>query len=159
MRHYHCDLCIFCTAMERFINHFLPVSHALKLLCIKFEMNWLKRTIKNTFCFCMEDWCWSVRAPSTGEVQLILTILLLGTGKVQYYKWCGLKMLVNSVSDGINCYPVSIPTNNYNNWDPIRDLEVILQLPTYWLSTVVSSPSHVITGLWILPTNNSTHSR
>ena len=71
-----------------------------------------------------------------------------------------------SVSDGINCYPVSTPTNNYNNWGPIGDLEVILQLPndrallaTYWLSTVMSSPSHVITGLWILPTNNSTHSR
>ena len=34
-----------------------------------------------------------------------------------------------AVSHGINCYPVSTPTNNYNNWGPIRDLEVILQLP------------------------------
>ena len=32
-----------------------------------------------------------------------------------------------AVSDRINCYPVSSPTNNYNNWGPIRDLEVILQ--------------------------------
>ena len=59
-----------------------------------------------------------------------------------------------AVSDGINCYPVSTPTNNYNNWGPIRDLEVILQLPndrailaTYQLSTEMSSPSYVITGL------------
>ena len=35
-----------------------------------------------------------------------------------------------AVSDGINCYPVSTTTNNYNNWGPITDLEVILQLPT-----------------------------
>jgi len=59
-----------------------------------------------------------------------------------------------AVSDGINCYPVSTPTNNYNNWGPIRDLEVILQLPNdrailaaYQLSTEMSSPSHVVTGL------------
>jgi len=54
------------------------------------------------------------------------------------------------VSDWINCYPVSTPTNNYNNWGPIRDLEVILQLPNdrailaaYQLSTEMSSPSYV----------------
>jgi len=35
----------------------------------------------------------------------------------------------HAVSDGINCYPQSTPTNNHNNWGPIRDLEVILQLP------------------------------
>ena len=59
-----------------------------------------------------------------------------------------------AVSDGINCYPVSTPTNNYNNWGPIRDLEVILQLPNdrailaaYQLSTEMSSPSYVVTGL------------
>ena len=58
-----------------------------------------------------------------------------------------------AVSDGINCYPVSTPTNNYNNWGPIRDLEVILQLPndrailaTYQLSTEMSSTGHTITG-------------
>ena len=40
------------------------------------------------------------------------------------------------------------------NWGPIRDLEVILQLPnnravlaTYQLSTEMSSPSYVVTGL------------
>ena len=61
---------------------------------------------------------------------------------------------VRAVSDGINCYPVSTPTNNYNNWGPIRDLEVILQLPnnrailaTYQLSTEMSSAGHAITGL------------
>ena len=59
-----------------------------------------------------------------------------------------------AVSDGINCYPVSTPTNNYNNWGPIRDLEIILQLPNdrailaaYQLSTEMSSLSHVVTGL------------
>jgi len=59
-----------------------------------------------------------------------------------------------AVSDGINCYPVSTPINNYNNWGPIRDLEIILQLPNdrailaaYQLSTEMSSPSHVVTGL------------
>ena len=59
-----------------------------------------------------------------------------------------------AISDGINCYPVSTTTNNYNNWGPITDLEVILQLPNdrailaaYQLSTEMSSPSHVITGL------------
>ena len=34
------------------------------------------------------------------------------------------------VSDGIKCYPTSTATNNYNNWGPINDLQVILQLPT-----------------------------
>ena len=66
-------------------------------------------------------------------------------------------MLVLSLeSDGMNCYPVSTPTNKYNNWGPIRDLEVILQLPNdramltaYKLSTEMSSPSHVVTGLAI----------
>ena len=33
------------------------------------------------------------------------------------------------VSDGIKCYPTSTATNNYNNWGPINDLQVILQLP------------------------------
>ena len=36
-----------------------------------------------------------------------------------------------AVSDGMNCYPVSTPFNNYNNWGPIRDLEIILQLPNH----------------------------
>ena len=59
-----------------------------------------------------------------------------------------------AVSHGIHCYPVSTPTNNYNNWGPITDLQVILQLPNdrailaaYQLSTEMSSPSHVVTGL------------
>jgi len=59
-----------------------------------------------------------------------------------------------AVSDGTNCYPVLTPTNNYNNWGPIRDLEVILQLlydrailVAYQLSTEMSSPSHVVIGL------------
>ena len=34
-----------------------------------------------------------------------------------------------AVSDGIKCYPTSTATNNYNNWVPINDLQVILQLP------------------------------
>jgi len=57
-------------------------------------------------------------------------------------------------SDGIHCYLVSSPTNNYDNWGPIRDLEVILQLPndrailaTYQLSTEMSSPSYAATGI------------
>ena len=29
------------------------------------------------------------------------------------------------VSDGIKCYPTSTATNNYNNWGPINDLQVI----------------------------------
>ena len=52
------------------------------------------------------------------------------------------------VSDGIKCYPTSTATNNYNNWGPINDLQVILQLPNnrtilsaYQLSTEMSSPS------------------
>jgi len=59
-----------------------------------------------------------------------------------------------AVSDRINCYPVLTPTNTYNNWGPITDLEVILQLPNdrailaaYQLSTEMSSPSHLVTGL------------
>ena len=44
--------------------------------------------------------------------------------------------------------------NNYNNWGPINDLQVILQLPNnrailsaYQLSTEMSSPSHLVTAL------------
>ena len=55
------------------------------------------------------------------------------------------------VSDGIKCYPTSTATNNYNNWGPINDLQVILQLPNnrailsaYQLSTEMASPSHLV---------------
>ena len=58
------------------------------------------------------------------------------------------------VSDGIKCYPTSTATNNYNNWGPINDLQVTLQLPNdrailsaYQLSTQISSPSHLVTAL------------
>ena len=58
------------------------------------------------------------------------------------------------VSDGIKCYPTSTATNNYNNWGPINDLQVTLQLPNdrailsaYQLSTQMSSPSHLVTAL------------
>ena len=58
------------------------------------------------------------------------------------------------VSDGIKCYPTSTATNNYNNWGPINDLQVTLQLPNdrailsaYQLSTEMSSLSHVVTAL------------
>ena len=58
------------------------------------------------------------------------------------------------VSDGIKCYPTSTATNNYNNWGPINDLQIILQLPNnrailsaYQLSTEMSSPSHLVTAL------------
>ena len=58
------------------------------------------------------------------------------------------------VSDGIKCYPTSTATNNYNNWGPINDLQVILQLSNnrailsaYQLSTEMSSPSHLVTAL------------
>ena len=58
------------------------------------------------------------------------------------------------VSDGIKCYPTSTATNNYNNWGPINDLQVILQLPknrailsAYQLSTEMSSPSYLVTAL------------
>ena len=58
------------------------------------------------------------------------------------------------VSDGIKCYPTSTATNNYNNWGPINDLQVILQLPNnrailsaYQLSTEMSSPSYVVAAL------------
>ena len=57
-------------------------------------------------------------------------------------------------SDGIKCYPTLIATNNYNNWGPINDLQVILQLSNnrailsaYQLSTEMSSPSHLVTAL------------
>ena len=60
------------------------------------------------------------------------------------------------VSDGIKCYPTSTATNNYNNWGPINDLQVILQLPNnrsilsaYQLSTEMSSPSHLVTALHV----------
>ena len=60
------------------------------------------------------------------------------------------------VSDGIKCYPTSIATNNYNNWGPINDLQVTLQLPNdrailsaYQLSTQMSSPSHLVTALHV----------
>ena len=59
-----------------------------------------------------------------------------------------------AVSDGIKCYPTSTATNNYNNWGPINDLQVTLQLPNdrailsaYQLSTEMSSPSHLVTAL------------
>ena len=59
-----------------------------------------------------------------------------------------------AVSDGIKCYPTSTATNNYNNWGPINDLQVTLQLPNdrailsaYQLSTQMSSPSHLVTAL------------
>ena len=58
------------------------------------------------------------------------------------------------VSDGIKCYPTSIATNNYNNWGPINDLQVILQLPNnrtilsaYQLSTEMSSSSYAVAAL------------
>ena len=58
------------------------------------------------------------------------------------------------VSDGIKCYPTSTATNNYNNWGPINDLQVTLQLPNdrailsaYQLSTEMSSSSHLVTAL------------
>ena len=58
------------------------------------------------------------------------------------------------VSDGIKCYPTSTATNNYNNWGPINDIQVTLQLPNdrailsaYQLSTQMSSPSHLVTAL------------
>ena len=57
------------------------------------------------------------------------------------------------VSDGIKCYPTSTATN-YNNWGPINDLQVTLQLPNdraivsaYQLPTQMSSPSHLVTAL------------
>ena len=59
------------------------------------------------------------------------------------------------VSDGIKCYPTSTATNNYNNWGPINDLRVILQLSNnrfishqpidYQLE--ISLPSHLVTVL------------
>ena len=59
-----------------------------------------------------------------------------------------------AVSDGIKCYPTSTATNNYNNWGPINDLQLTLQLPNdrvilsaYQLSTEMSSPSHLVTAL------------
>ena len=59
-----------------------------------------------------------------------------------------------AVSDGIKCYPTSSATNNYNNWGPINDLQVTLQLPNdrailsaYQLSTEMLSPSHLVTAL------------
>ena len=59
-----------------------------------------------------------------------------------------------AVSDGIKCYPTSTATNNYNNWGPINDLQVTLQLPNdraivsaYQLPTQMSSPSHLVTAL------------
>ena len=58
------------------------------------------------------------------------------------------------VSDGIKCYPTSTATNNYNNWGPINDLQVILQLPNnrailsaYQLSTEMSSSSYAAAAL------------
>ena len=61
-----------------------------------------------------------------------------------------------AVSDGIKCYPTSTATNNYNNWGPINDLQVTLQLPNdrailsaYQLSTQMSSPSHLVTALHV----------
>ena len=60
------------------------------------------------------------------------------------------------VSDGIKCYPTLTATNNYNNWGPINDLQVTLQLPNdrailsaYQLSTHMSSPSHLVTALHV----------
>ena len=61
-----------------------------------------------------------------------------------------------AVSDGIKCYPTLTTTNNYNNWGPINDLQVTLQLPNdsaillaYQLSTQMSSPSHLVTALHV----------
>ena len=59
-----------------------------------------------------------------------------------------------AVSDGIKCYPTSTATNNYNNWGPINDLQLTLQLPNdrvilsaYQLSTEMTSPSYLVTAL------------
>ena len=58
------------------------------------------------------------------------------------------------VSDGIKCYPTATATNNYNNWGPINDLQVTLQLPNnrailsaYQLSTEMSSSGHLVAAL------------
>ena len=61
----------------------------------------------------------------------------------------------HTVSNGINCYPIPTMTNNYNNWGPIRDLEVALRLPNnrvilsaYQLSVEMVSPtSFMVAGL------------
>ena len=59
-----------------------------------------------------------------------------------------------AVSDGIKCYPTSTATNNYNNWGPINDLQLTLQLPNdrailsaYQLSTEMSLSSYLVTAL------------
>ena len=59
-----------------------------------------------------------------------------------------------AVSDSIKCYPTPTPTNNYNNWGPIRDTEVALQLPNdrvvmsaYQFSAEMVAPSNVFTAL------------
>ena len=59
-----------------------------------------------------------------------------------------------AVSDNIKCYPSPPATNAYNNWGPIRDTEVALQLPNhrivmsaYQFSAEMVTPSHVFTAL------------
>ena len=59
-----------------------------------------------------------------------------------------------AVSDGIKCYPASTATNNYNNWGPINDLQLTLQLPNdrvilsaYQLSTEMSSLGRLVIAL------------
>jgi len=63
-----------------------------------------------------------------------------------------------AVSDGINCYLVSSLTNNYSNWGPIRDFDVILQLPND-RAMLAAYQLSVVTALSALSTNNATHSR
>ena len=62
----------------------------------------------------------------------------------------------HAVSDGIKCYPTPTATNTYYNWGPIKDTEVILQIPNYvnravlsayQFSTEMANPRHVITSL------------
>ena len=57
-------------------------------------------------------------------------------------------------SDGIKCYPKPITTNAYNNWGPLHDTEVVLNLPNnramlsaYDFSVEMESPSHMDTAL------------
>ena len=55
------------------------------------------------------------------------------------------------VFDGIKYYPTSTATNNYNNWGPINDLQVILQLlvyqtiePYYQLISYLQKCHHIV---------------
>ena len=75
-----------------------------------------------------------------------------------------------TISDGIKCYPTPVTTNSYNSWAPLKDLNLLLHLPSprvvlsaYQLSADMASTRSLVTALEVngfhQPTSSSLQGR